>query len=114
MTPVTQSVIVIGVLALSRGAAAMRGVLPSLHAVASHGRGAAAPIGQIRSTPAVTTIVPASVETAHTAAGPRTAGPPLLPRAGAKFRFGFLEFEEDPDASADWFWRRLRERWQPA
>jgi hypothetical protein len=67
-------------------------------AVASHERGTAAPIGQIRSTPVVNTIVPAS---AHTAAAPRSDRLPLPAFSGARFRFGFLEFEDDPDASAE-------------
>lgn len=70
-------------------------------AVASHERGAVAAIAQIRNAPVVNTIVPVSVETANTAAGPSTARPPLPASSEAGFRFGFLEFEDDPDASAE-------------
>jgi hypothetical protein len=70
-------------------------------AVASHERGTVAPIGQIRSIPGVNTIAPASMETARTAADPSTARPPLLAFSEAGFRFGFLEFEDDPDALAE-------------
>jgi hypothetical protein len=68
------------------------------YTVASRVRGSAAPIEHIRSTPVVKVIVPASVENAHTA-GPRSASSPTL--SGAKSRFGFLEFEDDPDAPAE-------------
>jgi hypothetical protein len=69
--------------------------------VASRVRGSAAPIEHIRSTPVVKVIVPASVENAHTAVGPRSARPSSPTLSGAKSRFGFLEFEDDPDAPAE-------------
>jgi hypothetical protein len=65
--------------------------------VASDVRGAVAPIEKIRNTPAAMTIVPANVETAHTAAGPSGARASLPAFSGTRFRFGFLEFEDDPD-----------------
>ena len=67
--------------------------------VASHEPGAAALIGRARSTPIVKVTVPPGAESAHAAAGPSTmpAASPALPIA--KFRFGFLEFEDDADAS---------------
>jgi hypothetical protein len=66
--------------------------------LASHVRGVAAPIEAIRSGSLVKTIVPTS---AHTAPAPRSARPPLPAFSGARFRFGFLEFEDDPDAAAE-------------
>ena len=69
--------------------------------VASHVRGAAVPIEHVRSTPVVKAIVRAGVESAHTAAGPGSARPSSPAFSGAGFRFGFLEFEDDPDASAE-------------
>ena len=69
--------------------------------VASRVRGSAAPIEHVRSTPVVKVIVPASVENAHTAVGPRSARPSSPTLSGAKSRFGFLEFEDDPDAPAE-------------
>lgn len=66
-------------------------------AVASHGRGAAAPIEQIRSI----RVVPANVEVAHPAAAPNSASLPSAGISVVRFRFGFLEFEDDPDASAE-------------
>ena len=65
-------------------------------AVASHVHGRAAPMAQIRSTPAVETIVPAGVETALTTAAPNLARPPSPALPDARVRFGFLEFEDDP------------------
>ena len=62
---------------------------------ASHVRGAVAPIEPIRSTEVVNTIGPASVDTAHRAAGASSAHASLLPFSGT-FRFGFLEFEDAP------------------
>jgi hypothetical protein len=70
------------------------------YTVASRVRGSAAPIEHIRSTPVVKVIVPASVENAHTA-GTRSARPSSPTLSGAKSRFGFLEFEDDPDAPAE-------------
>ena len=64
--------------------------------VASQVRGAVVPIEQIRSTG----VVPASVEGAHPVAAPARASLPLPGVSVVRFRFGFLEFEDDPDASA--------------
>jgi hypothetical protein len=68
--------------------------------VASHNHGAAARIEQSRRPPIAKGIVPADVEHVHLPA--RTDSPQPLPPAlsGVSFRFGFLEFEDDPDASA--------------
>ena len=68
------------------------------YTVASRVRWSAAPIEHIRSTQVVKVIVPASVENAHTAVGPRSARPSSPTLSGAKSRFGFLEFEDDADA----------------
>lgn len=65
----------------------------------SHGRGAAAPIVQTHSPPTVKATVPPSAESADAAAGPSTAPPSSLTLPTAKYRFGFLEFENDTDAS---------------
>jgi hypothetical protein len=62
----------------------------------SHVRGAVAPIEQICGTEVVKTIAPASVETAHRAAGASSAHASSLPFSGTRFRFGFLEFEDAP------------------
>jgi hypothetical protein len=57
--------------------------------VALHKHGAAAPIEQNRRPPNAKGIVPADVEYVHSAA-----------LSSTNFRFGFLEFEDDPNASA--------------
>jgi len=49
--------------------------------------------------------VPAGVESAHAAAGPGSALPASPGIPDARFRFGFLEFEDDPDARANDFQR---------
>jgi hypothetical protein len=65
--------------------------------VASHVRGAAAPIGHARPTPVIELIVSPSAESAQPAAAASGTQPsPAL--SDAKFRFGFLEFEDDVDA----------------
>ena len=63
-------------------------------------RGVAAPLDHIRGTPVVNAILPASVEITRAAASPSSSDPASLGESGTKFRFGFLEFEDDPDASA--------------
>jgi len=63
-------------------------------------RGLAAPLDHIRGAPVVKAIVPASVEITRAAASPSSAHPASPGESGTKFRFGFLEFEDDPDASA--------------
>ncbi|MBO0765802.1 MAG: hypothetical protein J2P50_14625 [Hyphomicrobiaceae bacterium] len=52
-------------------------------------------------TPAIKVIAPAGAEGARAAAGPsnRLSSSPVLPRM--TFRLGFLEFEDDPDASTE-------------
>jgi hypothetical protein len=64
--------------------------------MALHMRGAAGRIEHIRSTPVVRAIAPASVESADSS-GARSYSAGEV----AKFRFGFLEFEDDADASAE-------------
>ena len=81
-------------------AAAIIGAALVYLAMASHVRGAAIPIEQIRSTRDVPTM-PASIGAALWGADPSSSGPlaPKVPSPG--FRFGFLEFEADPDASVE-------------
>ena len=67
---------------------AMIGAGLSYLILGSHVRGVAA---QIRDSPAATVNVEASVEMARAPTG----------GAGTKFRFGFLEFEDGPDASTE-------------
>ena len=62
-----------------------------MSATTSSKRGVAAPLDQIRDSPAATVNVAASVEMARAPTG----------EAGTKFRFGFLEFEDGPDASTE-------------
>jgi hypothetical protein len=69
--------------------------------VASYVRGAAAPVAQVHSSPIMTAAVPPSTESAYAAAGPGTVPPLWRALPIAKFRFGFLEFENDPDASTE-------------
>ena len=85
-------------------AAATIGAVLIFLPIASHVRGSA-PIEQIRGTPVVKTNVPAGVESAHAAAGPGSALPASPGIPDARFRFGFLEFEDDPDARANDFQR---------
>jgi hypothetical protein len=66
-------------------------------AMASHVRGAAIPIEQIRSTRDIPNM-PASMGAAHWGADPGSAGPLA---AWPVFRFDFLEFEADPDAPVE-------------
>jgi hypothetical protein len=63
-------------------------------------RRVAAPLDEHRGGPAVRVFVQASVENARTAADPGNAGPASPALSGARFRFGYLEFEDDPDARA--------------
>lgn len=51
----------------------------------------AASLDQIRGSPTVNVAVPAMVEIARAPPG----------ESGARFRFGFLEFEDDPEATAE-------------
>jgi len=68
--------------------------------VVLHKHGAAAPIGQSQRPAIAKGIVPADVEYVHSAAGAGSAHPLPPALSSASFRFGFLEFEDDPDASA--------------
>ena len=66
--------------------------------VVSHVRGATAPIAQIRGSPIIRPTVPPSTEDPHvavSASGAQSLSPEF---SGTKFRFGFLEFEDDADA----------------
>jgi hypothetical protein len=84
---------------LSRGilALAIMGAgLVSL-AVASHVRGATAPIEHVRTAPIMKLILPPGPETARPAAatsGTQRSSPAL----SSGFRFGYLEFEDDANA----------------
>jgi hypothetical protein len=68
--------------------------------VALHNHGAAARIEQSPRPPIAKGMVPADAEHVHlpTRADSHQPVPPTL--SGVSFRFGFLEFEDDPDASA--------------
>jgi hypothetical protein len=68
--------------------------------VALHKHGAAAPIEQNRRPPIAKGIVPVDVEYVHSAAGAGSAHPLPPALSSTNFRFGFLEFEDDPNASA--------------
>jgi hypothetical protein len=65
-------------------------------ALAPYVHGVAAPITPTPSTPVVATIVPAGGRSAHAAAAPHRPASPVI--TAAKFRLGFLEFENDPEA----------------
>jgi hypothetical protein len=78
-------------------AAAIIGAAVVYLAMASHVRGAAIPIEQMRSTRDVPNM-PAIIGAAHWGAGPGSAGPLA---AWPVFRFGFLEFEADLDAPVE-------------
>jgi len=65
--------------------------------LALYGHGAAPPIAQVHGAPIAKATVPPSAESAHAAADANTTPSPALPIA--KFRFGYVEFENDPDAS---------------
>jgi hypothetical protein len=67
--------------------------------VVSHGRGAAALVGQTRSSAMVEAIAPASSESAPGAMAPSIA-PPAAVLSDVRCRFGFLELEDAADASA--------------
>jgi hypothetical protein len=56
----------------------------------SHVRGGAASLDQVRASPAAEVNVLVRVEIARAPPG----------ETGARFRFGFLEFDDDPDAPA--------------
>jgi len=69
--------------------------------VGSHVRGIPAPIEPIRASLAAEAIVSASVDVERAAVGLSSARPSPSGELGTKFRFGFLEFEDHPDASAE-------------
>jgi hypothetical protein len=64
--------------------------------VVSHVRGATA--ANARIIPTINVIVPPSAESPRTAAAPSAALPSSAAFSNARFRFGFLEFEDDADA----------------
>ena len=68
--------------------------------VVSHLRGAAALVGQIRSSAIVEAIAPASSESAPAAMVPSIHRSPAAVLLDVRSRFGFLEFEDAADASA--------------
>jgi hypothetical protein len=61
---------------------------------ASHVRGAPGSIEQSRGSPIIRPIAPPSAKSARTAADPSGAQSSSPVLASAKFRFGFLEFED--------------------
>jgi hypothetical protein len=65
---------------------------------ASHVRGATAPIEYVRPTPIIELIVSPGAENVHPAAALSGTQPSSPTLADAKFRFGYLEFEDDADA----------------
>jgi hypothetical protein len=69
--------------------------------VAAHVRGDAAPIGHVHSAQIIKVIVPPSPESGRERAGPSSTYPSSPVLTGLRFRFGFLEFEDDPDASTE-------------
>jgi hypothetical protein len=62
-------------------------------------RGFAGPL-DLRGSPLIKAIVPGRLEIAPAAASPSSARPAPSDQPPTKFRFGFLEFEDDPDAPA--------------
>ena len=68
--------------------------------LAWHEHGAAAHIEQSRRAPIAKEIAPAGVRDLRSTAGADSAHPLPPAFASAGFRFGFLEFEDDPHASA--------------
>jgi hypothetical protein len=67
-------------------------------AVVSHVRRATAAIENARITPIIEVIVRPSAEGTSVPAAPSGARPSPLAFSDARFRFGFLEFEDDADA----------------
>ena len=65
-----------------------------------HVRGFAEPLDHRRGSPVIKAIVPGSLQIAPAAANPSNARPVPLDQPATKFRFGFLEFENDPDTPA--------------
>jgi hypothetical protein len=66
--------------------------------VASHVRGGTALTDDVRIPPIIKVIVPPGAKSSHAAAAPSAAQPVSPGFSDAKFRFGFLEFEDDADA----------------
>jgi hypothetical protein len=66
--------------------------------VASHVRRATAPIAQIRGSPIIMPTVPPSAEDPSVAVGASGAQSSSPEFSDTRFRFGFLEFEDDADA----------------
>ena len=63
-------------------------------------RGFAGPLDHLRGSPVIKAIVPGRLEIALAAANPSSARPAPSDQPATQFRFGFLEFEDDPDAPA--------------
>lgn len=78
-------------------AAAIVGVGLAYSTIISDVRGGGVLVQQLRGAEIVKTIGPPSVQTTHTAAAPGSPCASLSACSGARFRFGFLEFEDDPD-----------------
>src|SRR5262249_49432363 len=68
--------------------------------VAAHVREDAASIEHIRSAPIINVIVPPSSEGPRVADAPSPTPPSPPAFSEARFRFGFLEFEDDADAAS--------------
>jgi hypothetical protein len=66
--------------------------------VVSHVRRATAPIAQIRGSPSIMPTVPPSAEDPSVAVGVSGAQSSSPEFSDTRFRFGFLEFEDDADA----------------
>jgi hypothetical protein len=64
----------------------------------SHVRGVTAPIEHAQIVPTNKMIVPPSAEGTRAAPAPSGALPSSPALSEARFRFGFLEFEDDPNA----------------
>jgi hypothetical protein len=65
--------------------------------VASHVRGATAPIEHARIIPTIKAIAPPGAKSTDAATTP-SAAQQVPPFSDVRFRFGFLEFEDDGDA----------------
>ena len=63
-------------------------------------RGFAWPLDHLRDSLVIKAIVPGRLEIAPAAASPSSARPVPSDQPATKFRLGFLEFEDDPDAPA--------------
>jgi len=68
--------------------------------VAAHVREDAASIEHIQSTQIIKVIAPPSPQSSMEPAGPSSTYPSTSVLTGPRFRFGFLEFEDDADAAS--------------